>query len=120
MADANIEVLTEERLPENAAARGEQIMSRLRAFQERCPLIGDVRGKGLMIGAELIEDEEKTPAARQAAEVRRLCREDGVLIGVGGSLANVVRLQPPLVITEEETDRVLDVLEKALTQVAGT
>jgi 4-aminobutyrate aminotransferase-like enzyme len=71
-----------------------------------------------MIGMELVKDTDKTPAAGEAKEVRRLCREAGILVGVGGSLANVVRLQPPLVITEEECARVLETLERALADAA--
>ena len=80
--------------------------------------VGEVRGKGLMIGLELVTDEDKTPAAKQAQEVKRRCREAGLLIGVGGSLANVVRLQPPLVISEEETAEVTEKLTAILREVA--
>ena len=117
---ANIDVLLDEKLPENAAQRGEQLMDRLKKFQENCALVGDVRGKGLMIGVELIRDTAKTPATEESREVRTLCREAGVLVGVGGSLGNVVRLQPPLVLTAEQADHAADVLEKAITKVAGS
>ena len=102
---ANIEVMLNEKLPENAAARGEQIMKRLKKTAEKAPLIGDVRGKGLMIGVELVKDKQKTPAAAETKEVRRLCREAGVLVGAGGTFANVIRLQPPLTLTAAEADR---------------
>jgi len=115
---ANIEVMADEKLPENSAARGEQIMSRFKRFQEECALLGDVRGRGLMIGLELVKDADKTPAAAEAGHVRRLCRENGVLVGVGGSLGNVVRIQPPLILTEDEADRVCSTVEKACTEVA--
>lgn len=67
-----------------------------------------------MIGIELISDTKKTPAAAQAKEVRRLCREAGVLIGVGGTLANVLRVQPPLCMNEAEADRACEAIEKAI------
>jgi 4-aminobutyrate aminotransferase-like enzyme len=67
-----------------------------------------------MIGIELVKDKDKTPAADQAKQVRKLCREAGILVGVGGVYANVVRLQPPLVLTEEQAQRVLEVLDKAI------
>lgn len=117
-AMANIAAIKEERMVENAAARGEQMLARLRKFQQTCKLVGDVRGKGVMIGIELIEDSSKTPAAAAAKKVRQLARESGVLVGVGGTYANVVRLQPPLIISEEEADRACTVLEKSMTQVA--
>jgi 4-aminobutyrate aminotransferase-like enzyme len=108
----------DEKLPEKSAARGAQLTAGLEKLQANYKIIGDVRGKGLMIGIELIADSEKTPAAGEAREVRRLCREAGILVGVGGSLGNVVRLQPPLVITEEECARVLETLEGAFAEVA--
>ncbi len=120
-AMANIDVLIQEKLPENAAARGEQIMSALRAFQESCPLVGEVRGKGLMIGVELVTDQKaKTPAADQAKQVRKLARENGVLVGVGGTFGNVVRIQPPLVLTEDQAQQCCEVVTKAIAEVAKT
>jgi len=118
-AIANIGVMRDERLPENAAARGEEIMARLRKFQQKCRLIGDVRGKGLMVGVELVKDQKtKEPAADQAKQVRALCRENGVLVGLGGTLANVIRIQPPLVMTAEQAAKAVDVVEKAITEAA--
>ena len=118
-AMATIDVLQEEDLPANADRRGQEIMDRLKAFQENCPLVGDVRGRGLMIGIELVSDAKKTPAVEQAKRVRQRCRERGVLIGVGGSLANVIRLQPPLTITADQVHQVCDVLTDVLAEVAA-
>ena len=74
---------------------------------------------GLMIGLELVLDRvSKEPAPAEAAAVRRICRERGVLIGVGGQDGNVLRVQPPLVITQEELGRALDVMDEALATVA--
>jgi len=116
---ANLDVMIDEKLPEAAAERGAQLIARLNAVKEAFPLVGDVRGKGLMIGVELVRDAEKTPAASEAKEIRKLCREAGVLVGLGGALANVIRLQPPLVITAAEVDRAADVLEVALAEVSA-
>jgi 4-aminobutyrate aminotransferase/(S)-3-amino-2-methylpropionate transaminase len=114
-AVANIEVMQEERLPEESARKGEHAIARLRAMAERYPLIGDVRGLGLMIGVELVRDRvTKEPANTEAATIRRLAREAGVLIGVGGQAGNVVRIQPPLVIEDAALDRALDVIDRAL------
>ena len=112
-AVANIEVMQEEHLPEAAAERGQQLMGALKSLKNNLPLIGDVRGKGLMIGIELVK-EDQTPAPDVAKAVRAHCLENGVLIGVGGVHGNVVRLQPPLTITSEECDRALSALEKAI------
>ena len=82
--------------------------------------MGDVRGRGLMIGIELVKDKEKTPAAAEAGQVRRICREAGILVGVGGSLGNVVRLQPPLILSEDEADRICTTVERACREVAAS
>lgn len=67
---------------------------------------------GLMIGIEPITDcETKAPATREASEVRRLCREAGVIVGVGGRVGYVVRFQTPLVISDAELDRAIDTLD---------
>jgi 4-aminobutyrate aminotransferase len=116
---ANIEVMLDEKLPENAAARGEQIMTRLKKFEGKTPLIGDVRGKGLMIGVELVKDKQKTPAVAETKEVRRLCREAGVLVGAGGTFANVIRLQPPLTLSAAEADRICDVFSDAVAKLSA-
>jgi 4-aminobutyrate aminotransferase len=113
---ANIDAMFGEKMLENATQRGAQIMKRLTKFQEKCSLIGDVRGKGLMIGVELVTDKQKTPALQQAKQVRAEAREAGLLIGVGGA-GNVLRLQPPLVLTEAEADKACDILEKVLGQI---
>jgi 4-aminobutyrate aminotransferase len=117
---ANLGVMKDEKLPENSAARGAQLMERLNSFKQKCKLVGDVRGKGLMIGIELIKDAKKTPAPKEAKATQKLCREAGVLVGVGGTTGNIVRLQPPLVITEAQANQAADALEKALLEVAKT
>ena len=116
---ANIGVMRDERLPEESARKGTRTLARLRDLAERHQLIGDVRGLGLMIGVELVTDRAtKEPAAKQAAEVRRRCREAGVIVGVGGQTGNVLRIQPPLVIADDELDRAVDVLDEVLAGVA--
>lgn len=116
---ANIAVLEDEHLPEEAARKGKRVMSRLGDLADRHELIGDIRGLGLMIGIELVTDRDgKTPATQEAGHVRRLCREAGVLVGVGGQAGNVVRFQPPLVISDRELDRAVDTLDRALAGVA--
>jgi 4-aminobutyrate aminotransferase len=112
---ANLAVIEEERLVENAARQGEWLLSRFRELQERVPLIGDVRGRGLMIGLELVRDRtSKEPAPQEAKAVRAALRERGVLVGVGGVFGNVVRVQPPLSITPDECERVAATLADVL------
>ena len=118
-AIANISVMEQEKLPAAAEQRGAQLMERLKKIRQDRPLVGDVRGKGLMIGLELVKDADKTPAVDEAKRVRKLCREAGVLVGLGGALGNVVRLQPPLVLTPDEADKVAWTLEGALAKAAA-
>jgi 4-aminobutyrate aminotransferase-like enzyme len=114
---ANIAVIEEEGLIENTRLRGEELLTRCRRMQEKCPLIGDVRGRGLMIGLELVRDRQtKEPAPDAARAARARMRERGILVGVGGIFGNVVRLQPPLSITQEECDRAANELESVLAQ----
>jgi 4-aminobutyrate aminotransferase-like enzyme len=113
-------MLVEEHLPERATRIGKMVMARLDAFAAESELVGDVRGSGLMIGVELVRDRTtKEPAVSEAAAVKRHCRERGVLIGVGGSHGNVVRIQPPLVIGEEDLDRAIGVIEEAVTSLSA-
>src|SRR5260370_19887884 len=100
---ANIAVLQEEGLIEHAAELGNWALGELHALKQRNELIGDVRGQGLMLGIELVRDRaSKEPAAAEAARVRAICRQAGGLIGVGGPVCNRLRLQTPLVISQEQ------------------
>ncbi|MEM3874118.1 MAG: aspartate aminotransferase family protein [Candidatus Bathyarchaeia archaeon] len=115
---ANIEIILREKLPEQAEMKGEYFLRRLCEIKEKYPIIGDVRGKGLMIGVELVKDRaKKTPAVEEAKRVRDLCRERGLLIGVGGVKGCVLRIQPPLVIAMEQIDKTLEILEGAIREV---
>jgi len=116
---ANIQVIEEEKLCQRSRESGAYAMERLKAMQKRTPLIGDVRGLGLMIGIELIRDAALTPAASEAEAVRDFCLRNGVLIGVGGVFGNVVRMQPPLVISRQQLEKALDVLEQAFAEISG-
>ncbi len=114
---ANIAFLEREKLPAKAHELGEYAMGKLRDLQKRNSMIGDVRGLGLMIGVELIKDAEKTPAAAEAEAIKETCLQKGLLVGVGGVHANVVRFQPPLVITKEQIDQALAIFTEVLDQV---
>ena len=111
---ANIAYFERERLPEQAARKGEHLMGELRELQKKQKLIGDVRGKGLMVGVELVRDAAKTPAADEAAKVKTRMREKGYLLGVGGTWGNVLRLQPPLVIEPERLSAAVEALDGVL------
>jgi 4-aminobutyrate aminotransferase/(S)-3-amino-2-methylpropionate transaminase len=114
---ATIDFMEKENLAGKATIGEKLIKDKLATLKARYTIIGDVRGKGLMIGIELVKDQAKTPAADAATAIRQKCLERGLLIGVGGVFANVLRLQPPLVITESELDKVLTILEKCLSEL---
>ncbi len=119
-ASVNIDVFQEEKIVENAEKQGNKIMGKLKELEGELKLVGNVRGKGLMIGIELVKDSSKTPAVDQTKAVKTRCREEGLLVGLGGSLANVIRLQPPLIITDEESDRIIETLTRILREVNKT
>jgi 4-aminobutyrate aminotransferase len=108
--------LLEGGLIENAARLGDHILGKLKEFQKRFHLIGDVRGKGLMIGIELVKDPvTKEKAIEERSEVIQACFKKGLLIlGCG---ENVIRLIPPLMITQREADLALTILEDVLEEV---
>ncbi len=118
-AIANIDYMLSERLAEKANKDGEYAMKRLNEIAEKSEIIGEVRGKGLMIGIELVTDRKsKAPAPKEATRVRDLCREKSVLIGHGGVKGNVLRIQPPLVISRDQLDRVIETVDESLAEAS--
>jgi 4-aminobutyrate aminotransferase-like enzyme len=108
--------MEEENLPARAAETGEYATKKLREIQKQNPLIGEVRGLGLMIGVELVRDEKLTPANSEAEAIRDGLLRQGVLVGVGGVYGNVVRFQPPLIISKEQIDHALSAFASALAE----
>ncbi|HEX4486294.1 MAG TPA: aspartate aminotransferase family protein [Terriglobales bacterium] len=117
---ANIEFMQEENLAARATDTGNYAMAKLKDMQKENSLIGEVRGLGLMIGVELVKDKKLTPATAEAEAIRASLLKQGVLAGVGGVFGNVVRFQPPLVITREQIDRALEAFAVALSEVTET
>jgi 4-aminobutyrate aminotransferase-like enzyme len=101
---ASLDVMKQERLVQNSARRGAQMMKLLREGTKSDAHVGEIRGRGLMIGVELVRDGKKAPADKEAAAIKTEMRRRGYLIGVGGIHRNVLRVQPPLVITAEEVE----------------
>lgn len=114
---ANIEFIERENLCQRSAENGEYALSKLRELQRGNPLIGEVRGLGLMIGIELVRDEKLTPASAEAEAIRDAMLRRGILIGVGGSFGNVVRFQPPLVITRQQIDQAIAAFAESLEEL---
>lgn len=104
--------------PQHCAEVGEHLRKGLLALQEKYPLIGDVRGRGLMQGVELVTDpESKTPAVKEAGQLADLTRKLGLLIGKGGALGNCVRIAPPLTATQNDVDKALEILDHAFARL---
>jgi 4-aminobutyrate aminotransferase len=112
-AIATLDYILSHDLQANAAKLGTRLIAALRALAEKYPVIGDVRGKGLMIGVELV-NPDGTPRPEAAAHVLNRARENGLLIGKGGLHGNVLRLAPPLTLTEDEADEALEKLTGAI------
>jgi 4-aminobutyrate aminotransferase len=115
---ATLEVIQEEKLVENAAAIGSYMKKRLMEMKESHPLIGEVRGKGLMMGVELVKDQKtKEPAAIETAKLTYHCWEKGLIVINLATFSNVIEITPPLILTKELAEDGLIRFEQALTDV---
>ena len=116
---ATLEVIDADGIMENARTVGGHLKERLLELQERHPLVGEVRGMGLMLGVELVRDRRsKEPATVETADVLELCKERGLLVGKGGLAGNVLRIKPPMCLTRDDADFLVDCLDEVLTRVA--
>jgi 4-aminobutyrate aminotransferase/(S)-3-amino-2-methylpropionate transaminase len=115
---ANIQFMERENLPGKATETGAYATAKLRELQKQNSLIGDVRGLGLMIGVELVKDNKLTPATAEAEAIRDVCLRNGLLVGVGGIYGNVIRFQPPLIISQQQIDKAVGIFAEALQAVA--
>ena len=112
---AAIDVLREEGLVERSARLGAKALARLQRGLAESPAVGDVRGRGLFLGLELVRDRtSREPDSELARRLQRLLRERGVLVGRGGRHGNVLILAPPLVVEEAELDGGLDAVAEVL------
>jgi 4-aminobutyrate aminotransferase len=115
---ATLEVMEEEANPQHCAEVGAHLRAGLEKLQDKYPLIGDVRGMGLMQGVELVTDHQtKEPAPEAVVAVFEQTRARGLLIGKGGMYNNVLRIAPPLIATKEHVDEALNILDHAFAQV---
>ena len=113
-----IEVMEEEADPQHVAGVGGRLRAGLEQLWNKYPLIGDVRGKGLMQGVELVSDRDtKEPAVDAVVQIFEQTRARGLLIGKGGLYSNVLRISPPLTATDEHVDEALEILDYAFAYV---
>ena len=105
---ANIRYIEENNIAEQAAEKGKRVFAALQEINPRQVAIGEIRCQGLMVGLEIVQDAaSKAPAAAEAAKIKKAMRDKGVLLGLGGVYGNVLRIQPPLTISDDELEKVL-------------
>ena len=118
---ATIETIEEEAPPYATALLGDQLRLGLERLGEKYPLIGDVRGKGLMQGIEFVLDRKtKEPAPQAVGQLFEESKARGLLIGKGGLYGNVIRIAPPLTASAEQIDEAIEILDHALAAVHET
>ena len=116
---AVLDVLDDEQLVASAAAVGDMLRSQILSLAGRCDAIGDVRGRGLMTGVELVRDRgSREPAGDLAGRVKDEMAERGVLIGTSGRHGNVLKIRPPLCITRDEAALIATTLDEVLGRLA--
>ncbi len=115
IGSAVLDVIEGEKLREHARAVGELLLERLGELKERHPLVGDVRGRGLFLGVELVRDREtREPAAEEAAYVDSRLRDAGILLSTDGPDHNVLKLKPPLPFDARDAARLVEALDRVL------
>ena len=114
---AVLDVIEREKLQENALKIGNRILAGLNKLREKHNIIGDVRGKGLLLGIELVKDRQsKEPAREECAQVLETAREMGLLLGKGGLWGQTIRFSPPMCVNEQDADFLLEVLDHSLNE----
>jgi 4-aminobutyrate aminotransferase-like enzyme len=117
-AVAVIEIIQEEQYLSKATKLGASIKKQLLNLKSDHKLVGDVRGQGMMLGIELVRDQTtKEPATQEMLQVMEICKQNGLLIGKGGIDGNVIRIQPPLELTQDDSEKALRILDSAFTEV---
>jgi 4-aminobutyrate aminotransferase-like enzyme len=113
---AVLDVIEEESLQDRARLLGDRFMTGLRDLQSRHPIIGDVRGRGLFIGIELVRDRgTREPADTEATALVNMMRDRGVLLSTDGPLHNIIKIKPPMVLDEGDVDMTIRLLDDVLT-----
>jgi 4-aminobutyrate aminotransferase/(S)-3-amino-2-methylpropionate transaminase len=116
---ASVKTILKEKPWERAAKLGEKWMAGLGELQEKYEIIGDVRGKGVMIGVELVRDRKtKEPATDESKRLIREAGERGLILPAGmGWFGSTIRMNPPVVMTEGQVDQALDILDGVLAEI---
>ncbi|HIE24972.1 MAG TPA: aminotransferase class III-fold pyridoxal phosphate-dependent enzyme, partial [Anaerolineales bacterium] len=112
---ATVKTLQDENLVENSAKMGERLMAGLRKLQKQYPFMGDVRGRGLMMGVEITAENNESKSITSA--LQKACLEKDLLLLTCGTYGNVIRWIPPLIVTAEQIDEALSIFKEALKSI---
>lgn len=118
---ATLQFVKENRLDLHAAAMGDRLMQHLHLIQKEFSCLGDVRGRGLMNGVEIVDSQTdadrlgaRPPCQELARRIQKSCLDHGLIVELGGRQGSVVRFLPPLIVTAEDIDRIAGIFKKAL------
>ena len=115
---AVLDVFEEENMLEKSVALGEKLHARFKAWQQTYDIIGEIRGLGAMLGLELVKGPDRSPAAEEAKALSAACFENGLNLLVCGSYGNIIRVLAPFVITDEQLNKGLDIMENGIRKIS--
>ena len=101
-----------------SVALGEKLKARFEKWQKQFDIIGEIRGLGAMLGLELVKGENREPAADEAKQLTSFCLEKGLILLSCGSYGNIIRVLVPFVITDEQLEKGLGIVEEGLAQIS--
>lgn len=115
---AVLRVIEEDGLMQNAKAMGDLLVEKLQAVKAKYRIIGDFRGRGLMVGVEMVKDRDtKQPAPDEAAQVAEMAKERGLILGRGGVFGNILRINPPLCVMESDMQLLAEILDESCSKL---
>jgi alanine-glyoxylate transaminase/(R)-3-amino-2-methylpropionate-pyruvate transaminase len=115
---AVLRAIEDDDLIENANVTGKLLLQNLQKLKDTYNVVGDVRGKGLMVGVEIVKDRTtKEPAAVEAAKIAELAKDNGIIFGVGGVFGNILRINPPICAVEDDMKFIADVLNDSCSRL---
>jgi 4-aminobutyrate aminotransferase len=115
---ANIRYVLDHDLQGNSLRMGQRLRDRLQPMVDETPWIAELRGKGLMLAIETVHPDSNQPDGATASQLMEHTKRDGLLVGKGGLYGNVLRIAPPLTVTEDEIDEAADILIRAIGQIS--
>ncbi len=116
---AVLDIFEEENMLEKSVALGEKLQARFKTWQQKYDIIGEIRGLGAMLGLELVKGPDRAPAPEEAKALSAACFENGLSILVCGSYGNIIRVLAPFVITDEQLNKGLDIMEKGIETISS-